>query len=184
MKNCHKCGSNIPFKIRIDGKEHNLQRRKYCLKCSPFGLHNTARLHTSRLLNENRVECKQKNCKLCGKSMYQVKGAKCWSCASKKSRECHAQALFELMGARCWICGYNKCRGAMDYHHVDPSKKLFQLNMREMQYAWNRILEEARKCVLLCSRCHREYHCGLIGDNLIAEIYENTWHKIGPLAQR
>lgn len=179
MKNCQKCGSQIPFRVKIDGKEHNLQRRKYCLKCSPFGLHNTIKLN-----GESQLK-KTKNCTLCKRSIIEIKGPKCWSCVSRICRERRANDLFQMMGAKCWICGYNKCRSAMDYHHIEPSKKLFQLTMREMQYAWKRILEEVRKCALLCCRCHREYHDGLISDDCVKDLHKAQWEKIdGPLAQR
>lgn len=176
MRNCQKCGSKIPWKIKIDVKEHNLKNRKYCLICSPFGLHNTVKLnceYTSQ--SKNKKNCKTKNCKICGKSILQVRGAKCWSCASKLSRERHANELYKIMGAKCWVCGYNKCKSAMDYHHVDPSQKKFNLTMREMQYAWHRILEEVKKCALLCCRCHREYHDGLIGDDYIKDLHRAKW---------
>jgi hypothetical protein len=34
---CQNCNSEFNSKVIIDGKERNLQRRKYCLNCSPFG---------------------------------------------------------------------------------------------------------------------------------------------------
>jgi len=34
---CQNCNSEFNSKAIIDGKERNLQRRKYCLNCSPFG---------------------------------------------------------------------------------------------------------------------------------------------------
>ena len=41
MPLCKNCNSHFPsFKV-INGKRRNLQRRKFCLVCSPFGSHNT-----------------------------------------------------------------------------------------------------------------------------------------------
>ncbi len=34
---CKNCDKDFNSKVIIDGKERNLQRRKYCLNCSPFG---------------------------------------------------------------------------------------------------------------------------------------------------
>ena len=43
-----RCGQIIPFTCVIDGKRRNLKNRKFCLDCSPFGLHNTRNLSFSR----------------------------------------------------------------------------------------------------------------------------------------
>ena len=32
-------------------------------------------------------------------------------------------------GGKCLICGYNRCVEAMDFHHLDPSKKEFGLSI-------------------------------------------------------
>jgi hypothetical protein len=165
---CLKCNDVIPRTIWVDGKQRNLQRRKYCLSCSPFGNRNTKQLH----VNPKRI------CLSCNRPMNQVKGNKCWACASRKSRERHADRLYEMMGDECWHCGYDKCRAAMDYHHIDSSQKKFELTMREMQMAWPKILEEARKCVLLCCRCHREFHKELISEDRMNSLYEDRWKQI------
>jgi hypothetical protein len=41
---CENCGARFPFWLRIDGITRNLSNRRYCLGCSPFGLHNTRQL--------------------------------------------------------------------------------------------------------------------------------------------
>lgn len=76
----------------------------------------------------------------------------------KKSREYLAIAF----GGKCTICGYDKTIAALDYHHLDPEDKdeLLSIAMRD-GYAWHKIVEEARKCTILCCRCHREVHAGV-----------------------
>ena len=44
MPLCRKCETPFPVKKEIDGKVRNLQNRKYCLTCSPFGSGNTKKL--------------------------------------------------------------------------------------------------------------------------------------------
>lgn len=68
-----------------------------------------------------------------------------------------------LFGGKCSICGYDKCLDALDFHHVNPEDKSFSL--REFRgRAYKTQLEEAKKCVLICSNflicsnCHREIH--------------------------
>ncbi len=57
------------------------------------------------------------------------------------------------------MCGYDKNYAALEFHHKVPIEKLFQLDLRSLSNrSWDAILEEAKKCQLLCSNCHAEYH--------------------------
>lgn len=49
---------------------------------------------------------------------------------------------------------------AFDFHHPDPLEKDFTIS--EKMTSWKRIKPELDKCVLLCCRCHREVHDGLL----------------------
>lgn len=64
MSKCVVCNSVFPNFVEIDGKMRNLQRRKYCLNCSPFGQHNTKVLEVSNII---------KYCKFCGKPLLNKK---------------------------------------------------------------------------------------------------------------
>jgi hypothetical protein len=57
-------------------------------------------------------------------------------------------------GGRCKRCGYNKCVGALDFHHRDPTMKEFGLGGSSRGY--EKVKSEAAKCDLLCANCHRE----------------------------
>lgn len=47
----------------------------------------------------------------------------------------------------------------MEFHHVDPASKHFQLDLRSLSNRrWSSVAEEATKCVLLCANCHAELH--------------------------
>jgi predicted HNH restriction endonuclease len=59
----------------------------------------------------------------------------------------------------CKNCGYSKNHAALEFHHVDLSTKSFQLDLRSLSNRrWSVIVEEAKKCILLCSNCHAELH--------------------------
>jgi len=67
--------------------------------------------------------------------------------------------LLELYGNKCINCGYNKCEKALHFHHKDPKTKKFNLDSRKiMSHKWQDVLDEAKKCTLLCSNCHTEIH--------------------------
>jgi hypothetical protein len=59
-------------------------------------------------------------------------------------------------GGCCCRCGYNKCTAALEFHHLDPSQKESKIIGSTASLAKQR--EEAAKCILLCSNCHREEH--------------------------
>jgi hypothetical protein len=81
----------------------------------------------------------------------------------KKWREQTKQRMISSMGGSCVICGYNKCQSALAFHHLDPNEKEFRLgSVRGNPISWSRIVEELRKCVLLCHNCHQEFHEGLV----------------------
>lgn len=67
------------------------------------------------------------------------------------------------MGGKCCLCDYNKCSRALSLHHLDPSKKDFIFaSIRACPVNWATIVEELKKCILVCSNCHAEIHDGLI----------------------
>lgn len=74
----------------------------------------------------------------------------------KKARKNRKKLLVEYLGGKCIRCGYNKCLEALDFHHKNPEEKDFSLSSK-----WNnfkRCIEEVKKCILVCSNCHRELH--------------------------
>lgn len=56
--------------------------------------------------------------------------------------------------ARCEQCGYDRYLGALDFHHIDRTTKEGHV----MTLPWAQALDEASKCRVLCSNCHREEH--------------------------
>ena len=77
----------------------------------------------------------------------------------KSWRKRTKQRIIESMGGECQICGYDKCHNALELHHLESDKKDFGLgSVRANIKSWTKIVEELRKCVLLCANCHREVH--------------------------
>lgn len=162
MPICKKCNSQFPNTMQIDGKMRNLQRRKYCLLCSPFNKHNTSKIHTIQKDGEYTI------CKNCGrKYIYDHKKGhsrhRCNSCVVNHRRFGIKKKAIKYKGGKCEICGYDRCVEAMEFHHLDPSEKEFSLSGSHCK-SWDTIKKELDKCKMLCCRCHREYHSGLIED--------------------
>ena len=67
--------------------------------------------------------------------------------------------LIRLMGGQCSMCGYRRNHAALEFHHKDPALKAFQLDMRSLaNLRWEQVIAESRKCQLVCSNCHAEFH--------------------------
>lgn len=106
--------------------------------------------------------------------------------AVKRWRRSTKRKIILAMGGKCICCGYNRCEEALEFHHVDPNKKevswgSLRANIRSLR----EILMEMKKCVLLCSNCHKEVHSKyiettlpvgyvLVNDTLIDQIIQGN----------
>jgi DNA-binding CsgD family transcriptional regulator len=84
---------------------------------------------------------------------------------TKTFRKRMKEKSVEYKGGKCIICEYDRCISALDFHHIDPSKKDFNLSQNFCK-SWDTIKKELDKCVLLCSNCHREVHEGITTLNI------------------
>jgi len=78
----------------------------------------------------------------------------------KRKRKNNKIRLIELIGNKCYHCGYDKCIDALEFHHKNPNEKEFNLSCN-MNRAYENLVEEAKKCIVLCANCHRELEAGL-----------------------
>jgi hypothetical protein len=79
--------------------------------------------------------------------------------AQQKRGHERKRKLLKLKGGKCELCGYDKNSAAMEFHHINPEDKLFQLDLRSLSNRkWAEVVAEAGKCILLCSNCHAEQH--------------------------
>jgi hypothetical protein len=91
---------------------------------------------------------------------------KCGSEAVQKRRDKIKQMAIEYKGGCCSICGYNKCIKALDFHHLDRTKKEFGIAKNGFTRSWERVKAELDKCILVCSNCHREIEADIHNNKL------------------
>lgn len=143
-RECRKCGSVIPNYSEINGKKVTLQNRKFCLKCSPYGKHNTSPNDPLERIPRNWLNCSKERKELYKMTLYRR--------ALQRRKN-----LYDQKGGKCQKCGYSKCARALSFHHRNPYEKKFGLTLNNL---WskniNEINQEAEKCDLLCSNCHAE----------------------------
>lgn len=83
--------------------------------------------------------------------------------------------IIELKGGKCEICGYSKNISALDFHHINPDEKSFQLDARHLSNTNKEsIIEEVNKCILVCANCHREIHNPYFDKENIGKIINET----------
>jgi hypothetical protein len=112
-------------------------------------------------------------CTICGRSLVGRQRKFCSRACKNRDTNFHHQSylrqqargrenklrLIAMLGGECAICGYRRNYSALEFHHVDPADKKFQLDMRSLSnMQWDLILQEAKKCSLLCANCHAEHH--------------------------
>ena len=91
-------------------------------------------------------------------------GFRCIKCniAAVTERRRHVKRqLVEEAGGRCRICGFDEHQSALQFHHRDPSQKLFHLSHNGVTRRISRMRTEAGKCVLLCANCHALVEAGV-----------------------
>ncbi len=76
----------------------------------------------------------------------------------KKRQKERRKWWIELKGLfACKSCGNSDWR-CLDFHHRDPSTKVFTIGARATRYSKEVIVAEIKKCDVLCANCHRIHH--------------------------
>jgi hypothetical protein len=175
MKECKKCQGEIPKYLWIEGKRKNLQNRKFCLICSPWGEHNTRDLVGNNTKKKEKTHCYQ--CDRPFNSNHKRNLAKCQSCYFNDKKIRRIEKVKLVTGNKCWFCGYNRTWNNLAFHHVDPDNKVMNLSSRELVgFSWKKVYAEMQKCILCCHNCHGEIHAGLIEESEVKKHHE-FWNK-------
>ncbi len=69
----------------------------------------------------------------------------------QKRRAKRQLELQNLLGAKCCRCNSTDC---LEFDHINPQKKSFELSGYHLDQSWIKILIELNKCQLLCKDCH------------------------------
>ena len=89
---------------------------------------------------------------------------RCVACAVERVAKCrrrNKQRLLEEFGGACELCGYKRCSRNLHFHHYCPKTKSFGIGQGDTTRAYKTLLEEAKKCILVCSNCHGEVEEGV-----------------------
>jgi hypothetical protein len=67
----------------------------------------------------------------------------------------------DWFGGACYGCDLAFPLQVFEFHHWDAHDKEFGIATGGLDRAWDKIVAELEKCVMLCANCHREVHAGV-----------------------
>lgn len=138
-------------------------RLSHCFRGHPYDSENTA------YYMDGTRRCKACR-RLTGQKSYQkhrekrVAKARAWNAENmpailarnKARRQERKRRFMEMMGGCCARCGYAEHPAALDFDHLDPSRKTSQIGRMIGANAPDAaIIAELAACQLLCANCHR-----------------------------
>lgn len=113
---------------------------RYCKKVYPESLFGIA------LTTKDKIYYRHK-CKFCYQSTKNI--------LKKKYKDYISEYKVKK---KCSDCGNGDHR-VLEFHHRDKSEKEFSISFAyDNRYGINKIMEEIKKCDILCANCHRIRH--------------------------
>mgnify|MGYP003579095720 CR=1 FL=1 len=108
--------------------------------------HNTVKIHATRAAAQKSWNIKHKEYRKTVKS------------ARHRMLKIRLIKEFNSKCNDCELYYSGKNAAIYHFHHIDPSTKSFALGNRLTSISWDRIIKEAKKCVMLCANCHELRH--------------------------
>jgi hypothetical protein len=124
---------------------------KYCIDCKSNKDLNEFPFDKSR----NRYLSVCKKCTAIRTEKYRQQHKDKWKEQSKTHFQKRKNIINEWKSQGCAKCG-DKRHYVIDAHHLDPIEKDFSIGTSVRGV--NMIKTELKKCIPLCSNCHREFH--------------------------
>lgn len=133
---CKQCGIDKPIMDFYQDKSGYIRKR--CKQCV---------IANSAENQRKNKEWRRQYCK-----DYHAKHKKERIMSDQKYRE-----KVNFLKTACKKCGDNRLY-LIDFHHVDPTEKQFNINRKTAKSNFSIIENEVKKCVCLCRNCHMEFH--------------------------
>lgn len=156
-------------KCVICGKEFEAIKstKKYCSIDCQNVMRRQKYAERERVSKDINYKGTEKTCLICGAKFYPKTAMAhqrtcCYTCMPdgiQLTRGMFLAKIKEAHGGKCIRCGYDKCLKALEFHHIDPNKKDFTISNDYFKLL--DAVEESKKCILICSNCHKEFHDNL-----------------------
>lgn len=159
----------VIVKCVVCGKEFEAQKttKKYCSNECLNAARRRKWAERERIPKDVSYKGNTKVCLICGKE-FTPKTAManqrqcCYDCMPdgvQLTRGMFLAKIKQVRGGKCMRCGYDKCLKALEFHHLDPSQKDFTIS--NDRFKLQDAVTESKKCILICSNCHKELHDGM-----------------------
>ncbi len=154
MRIC-KCGTIIPSDVKINGHSQKSTSRTSSYVCVPYNTSPYSRRYSKeeRSTQEPQRAKKASSQNSYSQTLKEFTGTT-FQTVVRSERKGH---IIRSVGG-CQICGYNRIQRNLAFHHLNDKEKEFDISQREFSFAGQRIINEVRKCILLCHNCHGEVH--------------------------
>jgi 5-methylcytosine-specific restriction endonuclease McrA len=153
-------------RIMAKAKNTDVRNRRLCRKCLKKKPPEQFTAQAGKLKNTCK-ECSRAYHRELNKTRYSspearqaelARGKAKYASLIKPNRSAKKAALVHMLGGKCAECGYSRSLRALDFHHVNPTEKsrtISHLLAANTVESFLLAIEEAKKCILLCSNCHR-----------------------------
>lgn len=137
-----------------------MRKFKYCCMCKTK---QTTKNSNTRLDGAGNIVFRSRcnNCAKIYSKEWAIKNPEKQKLRRQRTVRKYRRILKGLKINGCAICGYDKCTRSLDFHHVNPKTKLFNIGVTTVSR--RDIIDELNKCVLLCRNCHGEIHTKGVG---------------------
>jgi transposase len=158
-------GAGLPLREIANRMDRSLATIRHWMKKYELETERSSRLRESKDACRQGSKTAYLRCSKHGLSTFVARPDgrfRCGQCrveAVAKRRRSLKRILVEEAGGGCLLCGYSRCDRALEFHHLDPKAKQFQITSHTRSLA--KLRAEASKCVLLCSNCHAEVEAGI-----------------------
>lgn len=138
--------------------------KKYCSIECQNAMRRQKYAEREKAPKDNSYKGKEKICPICGIGFFPKTASAnqrmcCYDCMPdgiQLTRGMFLAKIKQVRGGKCVKCGYDQCLKALEFHHMDPTKKDFTIS--NDHFRLQEAVEETKKCILICSNCHRELH--------------------------
>ena len=138
--------------------------KKYCSVECQNAMRRQKYAERERVPKDISYKGQEKVCPICGRQ-FSPKTAManqrmcCYDCMPdgvQLTRGMFLAKIKKARGGKCIKCGYDRCIKALEFHHLDPSQKDFTIS--NDHFRLQEAINESKKCILICSNCHKELH--------------------------
>jgi hypothetical protein len=147
--------------------QFNIRNRK-CLDCAkPLEIKEHRRCAKCKSHRNDYRKNRVKNglCWWCGEKIDIPNFTMCSKCRIKNNNDRNNRirgnkaVAVSMLGGKCSMCGFQtNVLSVYDFHHLDPSKKEVNKQERIVAFSGEKMMAELKKCILVCSNCHRIIH--------------------------